>query len=591
MKNIYVSWHINSHGIGFTKNTLAAFYSNKISINDPWIDTLLKQKEMENAFSRKDGFLFDEVHYLTVPTKVIEKEFTYRGNEKQLGLEREDDGGVLELKKVWTDLLKLDGSLEDLFEYAKSTYPKHYKKIEKQIWRFIHYFPLEDQLNWFQTKSNAANQYKGRFKEHLIVGLDDLRDIKGVAEAVEKKIREITFKKKNANYFVNLSAGFGEAMVVWYTLFEAGRLPEKTRFFRIRDDKSTTKHTKRFRDFYVKECPTNIVSSIQQQFEPFKRPTSTSRILVNKLMENYLKSGFAILLLGERGIGKSRLAAQYADDQSKFKAANCASFDDDSKAEAELFGTKKGAFTGAVEKKGLFLEAEKGILFLDEIHHLSKRVQAKLMRALSTDANNEFSIRRLGSEKEEKVKCTVVLASNLSIQQLKGQLLPDFYDRISQLVIELPPLRDTPQDRIEDWENIWNQMKFDPDVPESIPLQKWLKTLDLPGNYRDLQKIAIAYYTFTTFDDETKKMLPGKSKTALAFAQSQYAAYHAIDLQDLTTEFSIERTTKVQVHEFKKRFAHWIFERFGSFAKAIEHYNALGDTITKATLYSWRKED
>ena len=88
--------------------------------------------------------------------------------------------------------------------------------------------------------------------------------------------------------------------------------------------------------------------------------------------------------------------------------------------ESELFGHVKGAFTGAYsDKKGLLEEANGGVLFLDEIHHLSKMVQAKLMKALQTDKDNNMSIRRIGSNKETKIKCRLVFATNRTINELK----------------------------------------------------------------------------------------------------------------------------------------------------------------------------
>ena len=121
----------------------------------------------------------------------------------------------------------------------------------------------------------------------------------------------------------------------------------------------------------------------------------------------------------------------------------------------------KGAFTGAYsDKKGLLEEANGCVLFLDEIHHLSKMVQAKLMKALQTDKDNNMSIRRIGSNKETKIKCRLVFATNRTINELKKELLPDFYDRIVQHVVNIPPLRDTVEDRIQDWESIWENLHF-----------------------------------------------------------------------------------------------------------------------------------
>ena len=117
------------------------------------------------------------------------------------------------------------------------------------------------------------------------------------------------------------------------------------------------------------------------------------------------------------------------------------------------------------------------------------------MKTLQTDEENRMSIRRLGDTKEIKISCRLIFATNRTIAELKKDLLPDFYDRIVQHVITIPALRETEEDRVDDWKKIWNNLKFkgNPPVPTDNNLIKWLKSLQLYGNYRDLQKIAIYY--------------------------------------------------------------------------------------------------
>jgi transcriptional regulator with AAA-type ATPase domain len=79
-------------------------------------------------------------------------------------------------------------------------------------------------------------------------------------------------------------------------------------------------------------------------------------------------------------------------------------------------------------------------LIVDEIHHLSKLVREKLMKALRTDKNNKMSIRRIGSNNEKKVELKIIFATNKSIAELKNDLLPEFYDRIVQYVVNISPL-------------------------------------------------------------------------------------------------------------------------------------------------------
>jgi DNA-binding NtrC family response regulator len=264
-------------------------------------------------------------------------------------------------------------------------------------------------------------------------------------------------------------------------------------------------------------------------------------------------------------------------------------------AESILFGYKKGAFTDAKEdRKGVFEEADKGILFLDEIHHLDKDVQAKLMKALQTDENNDFTIRRLGDKVERKISTTLIFASNISISELHKRLLPDFYDRITQLVIELPSLRETPEDIPDEFEGIWRQMKFEQFYPFETTVKKdkqlfnWLKKLPLYGNYRDLQKIAIYYKTFLGFTDDIKKML--KQKSPFAFAKSEFEKY--ISYQESDEKFNLfsdKKTIKEMEDCFKKQLADWAIDRFKGGPNAAKHFKSLGGKTTHDTLYKWQK--
>ena len=300
------------------------------------------------------------------------------------------------------------------------------------------------------------------------------------------------------------------------------------------------------------------------------------------------------MLLGERGIGKSQIADESVEKHKKenFKQANCASFDEDNKAEAELFGYAKGAFTGAnSDKKGLLEEANGGVLFLDEIHHLSKMVQAKLMKALQTDKENKMSIRRLGSTNEIKISCRLIFATNRTISDLKKDLLPDFYDRIVQHVITIPALRETEEDRVDDWKRIWNNLKFkvNPLVPLDNNLINWLKKLPLYGNYRDLQKIAMYYNAFQSFDEVTKEML--EETTAFEYAKNEFEKYHSTEDENNNLKyFREDKTTKQIIADFKFDLQDWAVNKFKGRKNAVTHFQKLGDTVIEKTFDNWKNK-
>ncbi|MCS6795210.1 MAG: sigma-54 factor interaction domain-containing protein [Raineya sp.] len=595
MKNIYITWHYTTHGVAYLKHILSRFYlfeklpSEELNLRD------LDQEELNLVFDnpKQNGFVFDEVIYLTAPQTAFDKLSSRRFSYKRTILE---DEFVIKnnLQKLFEEIISDDKICYDLeaeLSYVKEKYPEKLELFEQAIWRNIQHYSIEMQEKWLTKYSNFKKVYEGRFKS-VKLNVDDLRNEQQIADEVSKWSRRYFSNSEDLQPIINVSLGSNETQVVWHILAEEGLLPDNTRFIKTYDDKSDTPERK-FKRFAIQEIPTNLISAIGAGFKLYPQTKSPSRELVNKKMEIFLKSGFSILLIGERGIGKSRIASDAKkDNKMPFIEANCASFEEDSKAESDLFGHEKGAFTDArYEKKGLLEEANGGILFLDEVHHLSKRVQAKLMKAIQTDRNNKMSIRRMGSNKEIKVECRLIFATNKSIKELQEILLPDFYDRIVQHVIHIPPLRDTPEDRITDWEKVWKELKFGDKVPKEKELLKWLEKLPLYGNYRDLQKIAMYYKAFNDFDEETKKMLAEKS--AFEYAKNEFEKYHSPNTisENEKFNFNTQQTTKEMIADYLYELQDWAVKKFKGRKKAIEHFRKLGDTVTEKTFNNWKKKN
>ncbi len=158
------------------------------------------------------------------------------------------------------------------------------------------------------------------------------------------------------------------------------------------------------------------------------------------------KTDVTVLILGESGTGKELLAQaihQHSGKQGSFIAVNCAALPE-TLAELELFGHRKGAFTGAIEhQQGRIQAAKNGTLFLDEIGELSLNVQAKLLRFLE---NGECQM--LGSTKMEIVNTRILVATNRNleteIQQQKFRT--DLYYRLNIVPLELPSLQQRESD-------------------------------------------------------------------------------------------------------------------------------------------------
>ena len=149
-----------------------------------------------------------------------------------------------------------------------------------------------------------------------------------------------------------------------------------------------------------------------------------------------------IVVVGETGTGKELLSqsihAWSRRSQNNFVAINCAALPE-TLLESILFGTARGAFTGAEENKGLFELADGGTLFLDEINAMPVQLQSKLLRVLQ-----DGRFRSLGGRRTKCVDVKVIAAINVDpLQAIRsGQLRQDIYYRLSMMSIRIPPLRE-----------------------------------------------------------------------------------------------------------------------------------------------------
>lgn len=201
-----------------------------------------------------------------------------------------------------------------------------------------------------------------------------------------------------------------------------------------------------------------------------------------------------VMIYGETGTGKEVFAQAIHNAGSRkdkpFIAQNCAALPD-TLLESILFGTAKGAFTGAVESKGLFELAEGGTLFLDEINSMPLFLQSKLLRVLQ-----DGSFRSLGSSKTKKANVKIIAATNVdpltAIEQ--GQLRRDIYYRLSMMSIMIPPLRERRLDIgsfIRFYVNKHNET-FKKNVPYvSRDLLERMEAYDWPGNVRELEQVIV----------------------------------------------------------------------------------------------------
>ncbi len=204
---------------------------------------------------------------------------------------------------------------------------------------------------------------------------------------------------------------------------------------------------------------------------------------------------YPVLIEGESGSGKE-LAARAIHVHSsrrarRFCAVNCAALTEDL-LEAELFGHARGAFTGAMtERAGLFEDADGGTLFLDEVGELSPRAQAKLLRVLQ-----EGEVRRVGESLSRKVDARIVAATNRRLVQEvdAGRFRADLRFRLDVLRVQIPPLRERPDEVAGLAERIWGEAaaRVGTRATLSPDLLAALARYDWPGNVRELQNVMAA---------------------------------------------------------------------------------------------------
>ena len=208
------------------------------------------------------------------------------------------------------------------------------------------------------------------------------------------------------------------------------------------------------------------------------------------LLGKVVDSQTTVLLSGETGTGKELVARTIHTEGQRhdrpFIAVNCGAMAEQL-LESELFGHKKGAFTGAVnDRPGLFEAADGGTLFLDEIGETSPALQVRLLRAIQ-----EGEIRRVGEEQDRKVDVRVIAATHRDLQSdvAAGKFREDLYYRLNVFPIDLPPLRQRREDIADLAVLKLNQLKKDDGGLEGFTARAMdaLSTYEWPGNIRELQ--------------------------------------------------------------------------------------------------------
>ena len=214
---------------------------------------------------------------------------------------------------------------------------------------------------------------------------------------------------------------------------------------------------------------------------------------IKEMIQKVAPSDARVMITGENGTGKELVARSLHDNSSRskmpFSEVNCASIPGEL-IESELFGHMKGAFTSAIkDKKGKFELASGGTLFLDEIGDMSLAAQAKVLRALQ-----ENVIQRVGGERDVKVNCRLVAATNKNLQEeiKEGRFREDLYHRLAVILIHVPSLNDRKEDIALLAEHFLTQICNDQGVVRKAFSDKAileLQKINWTGNIRELRNI------------------------------------------------------------------------------------------------------
>jgi two-component system response regulator PilR (NtrC family) len=288
---------------------------------------------------------------------------------------------------------------------------------------------------------------------------------------------------------------------------------------------------------------------------------SASMVELYKLISRVAQVDSSVLITGESGTGKELVARTIHYNSTRagksFVAINCGAIPEDL-LESELFGHVKGSFTGAIaHKTGLLEVARDGTVFLDEVAEMSPALQVKLLRVLQ-----DHIFRRVGGTDDIEVDIRVIAATNKEPAQLirTGAFREDLYYRLNVISIEMPPLRERPEDiplLAASFLNLFaarsgrNAMRITPEAIDVLLAHTW------PGNVRELENVMERAVALAASDEVRPENLPPSLPQLGAPAPPAVSIWQVppggLDLEEVVTEMeqalmrdALEKTGWVQ---------------------------------------------
>ncbi len=303
---------------------------------------------------------------------------------------------------------------------------------------------------------------------------------------------------------------------------------------------------------------------------------SEQMVSVCEMIKRVAPTKTTIMITGESGTGKELVAEAVhsfsARSEGPFLPVNCAALPE-TLIESELFGHVKGSFTGAnANKEGLFEAAKGGTLFLDEINSIPHGLQSKLLRAIQNK-----KIRKVGGTEEFDVDVRILAASNRNLEVMvkEGAFREDLFYRLSVISIDIPPLKQRPEDILPLAQHFIALEMEGAEFPTiDNAVLSILQNYSWPGNVRELQNVIQHCLTFLHDNKITKETLP--SKLIVSYEENPGAQNAA-----LTGEFEKGKSLKAFLRAKEKEYLKTVIDSMGGDKAAA----AKELDISLATLY------
>jgi len=378
---------------------------------------------------------------------------------------------------------------------------KYFYKYDKHI---LLSTAKKDDIRLEQLLNVLHIDFPSHNTEGVYMNVEDVIDYNSIKSKVERKLQEL----KEHEIDIYFSPGTSIMQVSWFVCHTT--LGLKTHLLQTRPPKKSKSGKPELLEIVSERSITPYTAIINEiknnkefTYEGLKnyKITNSIKSVYDKAYKISQADGVTTLIFGESGTGKEHLAKfihkNSARKTSPFVAINCSAFGDNL-LESRLFGYKKGAFTGAEKDSiGLFEEANKGTIFMDEIGDISPYMQQSLLRVLQ-----EKEISQIGGI-TKKIDVRVIAATNKNLNELcsQGKFRWDLYYRLIVTELELPTICERGKKETEEMLDFFiNEKKVLYKRAQPIKLSKEARTIILnysfPGNIREIENLVEHLYVF-----------------------------------------------------------------------------------------------